>query len=66
MGWALRVGMAITIVGAFAGGLMTSPTEAQLAEARATQRLTLAGAHTSEWARRQPRTTGHRMEYTPR
>ena len=46
MGWALRLGTAITIVGAFAGGLMTSPTEAQLAEARATQRLTLAGAHT--------------------
>ena len=46
IGWALRLGMAITIVGAFAGGLMTSPTEAQLAEARATQRLTLAGAHT--------------------
>ena len=46
MGWALRLGMAITIVGAFVGGLMTGPTDAQLAEATTTQRLTLAGAHT--------------------
>jgi len=46
LGWALRLGMAVTIVGAFAGGLMTGPTKAQLAEARATHRLALAGAHT--------------------
>jgi hypothetical protein len=45
LGWALRLGLTITIVGASFGGLMTSPTEAQLAEARAT-RLTVAGAHT--------------------
>ncbi|MEQ1573939.1 MAG: hypothetical protein ABL993_06800 [Vicinamibacterales bacterium] len=45
-GWALRLGMTITIVGAFTGGLMTGPTQAQLAEARATHRLALAGAHT--------------------
>jgi hypothetical protein len=46
LGWALRLGMTITIVGAFTGGLMTGPTKAQLAEAQATKRLTLAGAHT--------------------
>ena len=46
MGWALRLGMTITIVGALVGGLMTRPTPAQLAEARATHRLTVSGAHT--------------------
>ena len=46
MGTALRAGMAITIVGAMSGGLMTRPTGAQLAEARATHRLAVAGAHT--------------------
>jgi hypothetical protein len=38
--------MTITIAGAFVGGLMTGPTNAQLAEARASGRLALAGAHT--------------------
>lgn len=46
MGWALRAGMTLTIVGAFVGGIMTSPTRAQLAEAATTQRLPIAGAHT--------------------
>jgi hypothetical protein len=46
LGWALRLGLTLTIVGAFTGGLMTRPTMAQLAEARATQRLAVAGAHT--------------------
>ena len=46
LGWALRLGMTISIVGASVGGLMTRPTSAQLAEARATHRLTVAGAHT--------------------
>jgi len=45
MGWALRLGLTITIIGAATGGLMTRPTEAQLAEARAT-RMTVVGAHT--------------------
>jgi hypothetical protein len=45
-GWALRLGMAMTIVGALTGGLMTRPTEAQLADANASGRITLAGAHT--------------------
>jgi len=45
MGWALRLGMTMTIVGAFSGGLMTQPTGAQLAAARGGQRMTIAGAH---------------------
>jgi len=46
MGWALRIGMIITIVAAFSGGLMTRPTEAQLADARVSGRLLTSGAHT--------------------
>jgi len=46
MGWALRLGLSITILGAASGGLMTRPTDAQLAEARATGHLAVAGAHT--------------------
>src|SRR5687768_2436003 len=46
LGPALRLGMTMTIVGAFTGGLMTAPTEPQLAAARAGQGMTIAGAHT--------------------
>ncbi|MFN0060918.1 MAG: hypothetical protein ACKVPX_00160 [Myxococcaceae bacterium] len=46
MGWALRFGMTITIAGALTGGLMSRPTEAQLAELRAGRPLVAAGAHT--------------------
>lgn len=46
LGWALRVAMTLTIVGALTGGLMTRPTDGQLAEARTGTRLTTAGAHT--------------------
>ncbi len=46
MGWALRLGMTLTIVGAMTGGLMTRPTSDQLNAARAGHRMTLAGAHT--------------------
>ena len=46
LGWALRLGMTLTIVGVLTGGLMTRPTEAQLADARAGARMTIAGAHT--------------------
>jgi hypothetical protein len=46
MGWALRLGFTLTIVGAATGGLMTRPTAAQLDEARLTQRMVVAGAHT--------------------
>ena len=46
LGWALRLGMIITIIGASTGGLMTRPTAAQLEEVRATGRMPIAGAHT--------------------
>jgi hypothetical protein len=46
LGWALRLGLSISILGASGAGFMTRPTEAQLAEARAGHRMTVAGAHT--------------------
>jgi hypothetical protein len=46
IGWALRLGMTMSIIGAMSGGLMTRPTAAQLEDARATKRMTVAGAHT--------------------
>jgi len=46
VGWALRFGMIISIVGALTGGFMTRPTAAQLEAARAGERMTIAGAHT--------------------
>lgn len=46
LGWALRLGMIVTIVGALSGGLMTRPTPDQLAEVRATKQMKAAGAHT--------------------
>jgi hypothetical protein len=46
VGWALRFGMALTIVGAFTGGVMARPTAAQLQAARAGERMSVAGAHT--------------------
>jgi hypothetical protein len=45
LGWALRFGMTLTIVGALTGPLMTRPTAAQLTDARAGARMTVAGAH---------------------
>jgi hypothetical protein len=46
LGWALRLGMVITIAGASTGGLMTRPTDAQLAQIAETQRASIVGAHT--------------------
>ncbi len=46
MGWALRLGFAITVLGSATGGLMVRPTHAQLAEAHATHRMPVSGAHT--------------------
>jgi hypothetical protein len=46
LGWAMRLGMIVTILGASVGGMMTRPTGAQLADARAGHRMTIAGAHT--------------------
>ena len=45
LGWALRFGMTLTIAGALTGPMMTRPTAAQLADARAGKRMTIAGAH---------------------
>jgi hypothetical protein len=46
LGWALRLGMVITIVGASTGGLMTLPTSTQIAQAQSSGRMATAGAHT--------------------
>jgi hypothetical protein len=46
LGWALRFGMTLTIIGALTGPLMTRPTAAQLADVRAGARMTVSGAHT--------------------
>jgi hypothetical protein len=46
LGWALRLGLTISIIGASTGGLMVTPTRTQLAEARVTHRLPISGAHT--------------------
>ena len=45
LAWALRLGMTLTIIGALTGPLMTRPTAAQLAAARAGARMTIVGAH---------------------
>jgi hypothetical protein len=46
LGSALRAGMLLTLVGALTGGLMTRPTDTQLAAARVSHELTTSGAHT--------------------
>jgi hypothetical protein len=46
IGWAMRIGMTLTIAGASTGGLMTRPTEAQLEQARSTHVMMVSGAHT--------------------
>jgi hypothetical protein len=47
LGWALRIGMVITIAGASLGGMMTRPTDAQLDQMRATHQASpIIGAHT--------------------
>ena len=46
LGWALRLGLVVTVLGAFTGGLMTRPTAAQIADARATHQMPISGAHT--------------------
>jgi hypothetical protein len=45
LGRALRLGMAMTIVGAFTGGLMTAPTEPQLAAAQGSRDAPRANGH---------------------
>ena len=46
LGWALRLGLSISLIGSATGGLMTRPTDAQLENARTTGRISIAGAHT--------------------
>jgi hypothetical protein len=46
LGWALRLGMTLTVVGAMTGPLMTRPTPTQLDELRAGAAVTVIGAHT--------------------
>jgi hypothetical protein len=45
-GWSLRLGMAMALIGTGSGALMTVPSSRQLADAHATGRATIAGAHT--------------------
>ena len=46
LGWALRLGMTITIIGALSGGLMTRPTAEQFERLRAGQPVAVVGGHT--------------------
>ena len=46
VGWAIRLGMLLTVLGSGMGGLMTRPTSDQLATVRATDVMPTAGAHT--------------------
>jgi hypothetical protein len=46
LGWALRLGMIVTILGALTGPLMTRPTAEQLTDARAGRGMPIIGAHT--------------------
>src|SRR6202167_2175537 len=45
-GWSLRLGMVLALIGTGSGGLMVVPNSPQLAEAHASGRLPIAGAHT--------------------
>ena len=46
LGWALRLGMTLSVAGALTGPLMTGPTAAQLAKVRAGGGMPTVGAHT--------------------
>jgi hypothetical protein len=45
-GWSLRLGMVLALIGTGSGGLMVVPNSRQLAQAHATGRLPIEGAHT--------------------
>jgi len=45
-GWALRLGMLISVLGAGTGALMTVPSREQLKEARLTHQMPVSGSHT--------------------
>lgn len=46
MGWALRLGMTISVIGSSVGGMMTQPTPAQMTLVRETGAMPRSGAHT--------------------
>jgi hypothetical protein len=46
LGWALRIGIVVTIAGASLGGMMTRPTDAQLQQIATTHQASIVGAHT--------------------
>ena len=62
LGWALRLGMTLTIVGAMTGPLMTRPTAAQLADARAGSAHDDCGRAHGRRRRRRSRRAGDRLE----
>jgi hypothetical protein len=45
-GWALRLGMTITVLGASAGGMMLPPNHQQIVQIEHREKLTTIGAHT--------------------
>lgn len=46
LGWAIRLGLLVSVLGAAIGGLMTQPTNAQLTSMRETHQMPITGAHT--------------------
>lgn len=46
LGWAVRLGVSLAIIGASTGGLMTTPTRAQMTDLRAGHPPAIVGAHT--------------------
>lgn len=46
LGWGMRLGLAIAVVGASSGGLMTAPTSEQMAQMVAQRGVTRSGQHT--------------------
>ena len=66
LGWALRLGLIVTVLGAFTGGLMTRPTAAQIAEARATHADADLGRPHRRRARRRARPAADRLEHAAR
>ena len=62
LGWALRLGMTITIVGAMTGGLMTQPTRAQTRQRASRTAHDCCGRAHCRGARWRARPAGYRLE----
>jgi hypothetical protein len=58
LGWAIRLGMLLTVLGSGMGGLMTRPTVEQLVAVRTTHVMPKSGAHTVGAADGGPRLPG--------